>query len=120
MGKQVNLGVIISSNYAVNKANEISQVWVSCSLISLWGLLPLSVSVSLLNNRQLWQMEPYPHRSREALDLKSDVRDGCHERTRLIQALTDFPSKTNQQTAGQRGGKWLLLEHACNQGTEFK
>lgn len=26
MGKQVNLGVIISSNYAVNKANEISQV----------------------------------------------------------------------------------------------
>lgn len=26
MGKQVNMGVIISSNYAVNKANEISQV----------------------------------------------------------------------------------------------
>ncbi|KAF4117065.1 hypothetical protein G5714_001618 [Onychostoma macrolepis] len=115
MGKQVNLGVIISSNYAVNKANEISQ----------------------LNNRQLWQMEPYPHRSREAPDLKckrassdweeerrchgaADIRDGCHESTRLIQALTDFPSKTNQQTADRRGGKWLLLKHACNQGTEFK
>lgn len=26
LGLQVNLGVIISSNYAVNKANEISQV----------------------------------------------------------------------------------------------
>ncbi|ROJ13892.1 hypothetical protein DPX16_19767 [Anabarilius grahami] len=50
--------------------SRFERVWVSCSLISLCGLLPLSVSVSLLNNRQLWQMEPYPDRSREALDLK--------------------------------------------------
>jgi len=51
-------------------AVQVLQVWVSCGLISLWGLLPLSVSVSRLHNRQLWQMEPYPYLSREAPDLK--------------------------------------------------
>ncbi|KAL1280116.1 hypothetical protein QQF64_014716 [Cirrhinus molitorella] len=51
-------------------AVQVLQVWVSVGLISLWGPLPLSVSFSRFNNRQLWQMEPYPHRSREAPDLK--------------------------------------------------
>lgn len=40
----------------------------------------------------------------------------------LIQTLTGFPSKTNRRPARWRGGKLLLLllEHGCNQGTEFQ
>lgn len=95
-----------SANYAklLLPADQVLQVWASCGHISLWGLMPFSLSASRLNNRQLWQMEPYPHRSREAPDLK------CKR------ASSDWEEE-EAMSQGSRRQSRLPWEHKANSST---